>query len=146
MLVVLITDIKRALKQMPFDAYCSALTCTAGKLTPLIYSIIMFHRTIHYLITGTCPGRSQGVILTPKHQIIGKMTPSCILWDFLYFSSPRKYFKSLTLNGIEKYTLFCYVKVAMIILVNWVTNFRPLPGNGDLAVCLESHKDYWPQL
>ena len=24
---------------------------------------------------GTYPGRSQGVILTPKHQIIGKMTP-----------------------------------------------------------------------
>ena len=37
--------------------------------------------------SGTNPANHQGVISIPKHKIFGKMTPSCILQDFLYLFS-----------------------------------------------------------
>ena len=46
--------------------------------------------------TGTYPGNHQGVILTPKHKILGKMTPSCILQDFLYLFESKEIFQKFT--------------------------------------------------
>ena len=43
--------------------------------------------------TGTYPGNHQGVISTPKHKIFGKMTPSCILQDFLYLFESKEIFQ-----------------------------------------------------
>ena len=52
--------------------------------------------------------------MTPEHQIFGKMTPSCILQDFLYLFKSKEIFQKFhtyktigTLNDIEKHTLFC---------------------------------------
>ena len=42
---------------------------------------------------GTYPGNHQGVISTPKHKISGKMTPSCILQDFLYLFESKEIFQ-----------------------------------------------------
>ena len=42
---------------------------------------------------GTYPGNHQGVISTPKHKIFGKMTPSCILQDFLYLFESKEIFQ-----------------------------------------------------
>ena len=42
---------------------------------------------------GTYPGNHQGVILTPKQKIFGKMTPSCILQDFLYLFESKEIFQ-----------------------------------------------------
>ena len=75
----------------------------------------------------------QGVISTPKHKIFGKMTPSCILRDFLYLFESTNISK-VSLIEDNRYikwqrSTFCFAKsiykVAMIIIVNWVTNFRP---------------------
>ena len=41
----------------------------------------------------TYPGNHQGVISTPKHKIFGKMTPSCILQDFLYLFESKEIFQ-----------------------------------------------------
>ena len=43
--------------------------------------------------SGTYPGNHQGVISTPKHKIFGKMTPSCILQDFLYLFESKEIFQ-----------------------------------------------------
>ena len=45
-----------------------------------------------YTWSGTYPGNHQGVISTPKHKIFGKMTPSCILQDFLYLFESKEIF------------------------------------------------------
>ena len=45
------------------------------------------------LVPGTYPGNQQGVISTLKHKIFGKMTPSCILQDFLYLSESKEIFQ-----------------------------------------------------
>ena len=45
------------------------------------------------LPAGTYPGNHQGVISTPKHKIFGKMTPSCILQDFLYLFESKEIFQ-----------------------------------------------------
>ena len=42
---------------------------------------------------GTYPGNHQGVISNPKHKIFGKMTPSCILQDFLYLFESKEIFQ-----------------------------------------------------
>ena len=56
----------------------------------------------------------QGVISTLKHKIFGKMTPSCILQDFLYLFESKEILQKFhsyktigTLNDIENHILFC---------------------------------------
>ena len=44
------------------------------------------------LSAGTYPGNHQGVISTTKYTILGKMTPSCILQDFLYLFESKEIF------------------------------------------------------
>ena len=43
--------------------------------------------------TGNYPANYQGVISTPKHKIFGKMTPSCILQEFLYLFEYEEIFQ-----------------------------------------------------
>ena len=71
---------------------------------------------------------------THTHHNFCKMTPSCILSDFLYLLSPKKYFKDLhsykkivASKVVKKQTLSSFVntvyRVGMISLINWVTYF-----------------------